>query len=88
MSKLWDVEDTLAAYQQGWAPFHLGGGRYVIQKLDDPAAVLADMGLEVFAGRYFESDDEALAHVKQQAAAGDDLCRRALLLVQGGGCDE
>lgn len=80
----WCLEDTLAAYRQGWAPFHLGDGKYAIQKLDDPAEAMGDLDLEPFEGRYFESDDEAVAFVRQRAGAGDDLCRRALQLAGEG----
>lgn len=80
MSKTpWTLDDTIATYKQGWAPFTLDDGDVSIQKLDDPEAVAADYGF-TFTGTVFKSDSDAYLHVLAAAAKGDDLAIRALQL--------
>ena len=64
----WTKDMDKAAWAHGWGIFDLDHrGKLVIQRLDS-------MGM-------FDSDEEALAYVKEQAAKGGKLCQVALEIV-------
>jgi hypothetical protein len=81
MASTWSVKDLEEAYKQGWGPFHHDDGGYLILKLDDPENACWERDLGEFKGTVFPSDEAAEAFVRQRAAEGDDLCKRALQFV-------
>ena len=81
MKTKWTFKDTVACYKQGWAPFNTDYGTEILA-LDDPYGVAQDFGY-TFTGHYFKGqnrDTNAIRMVKRKAAAGNDLCKRALAL--------
>jgi hypothetical protein len=65
--KDWNRNLDHTAWMQGWGLFTIAPGKYEIQCID----ILEK----------FDSDDEALAFVKDQAAKGDTACQIALEIV-------
>lgn len=58
-----------AAMREGWALFAIDGGATMIQRLDEPSAVDESLPDDPV----FESDDDAIAFVRQRAEAGSAM---------------
>lgn len=63
----WTPADCAAACDEGWCVFNVDGGGPLEIERDDEAEV-------------FESDDEAIAHVRRRAKAGSELHQKAITL--------
>jgi hypothetical protein len=79
----WTIEDAVACYKEGWAPFTCDDGAVEIMALDDPDGVAEDFGFAPFTGQRFATDDDAVEFVEKLAAQGNDCAQRALALLQG-----
>lgn len=79
----WTLQDTFAAYRDGWGLFEQDNGTVAIQRLDDPASCPPEANVTDTEPQ-FDCDENALAHVKQQAAGplGNPLHKRALALIE------
>jgi hypothetical protein len=68
----WTVGDHYRAYGEGW---------YVLFRMDGTKEILSTT---TAPGQYespFRTKEDAFVHVATRAAAGDDLCRRAIEIV-------
>jgi hypothetical protein len=75
----WTHEDTVECYKQGFAPFTMDDGGYMLLAVDDPEEVAYAHNITI-TQRFEGIDRDMLAqqYCQQKADAGDDLCKRAL----------
>ena len=76
----WTLEDTFAAYRDGWGLFQLDNGTVAIQRLDDPAAA-PEAAKVVGTEPVFDCDETAIGHVEIEWRKGNPLALRALAFV-------
>lgn len=79
---VWSLEDTYAAYRDGWGLFQNDDGSFVIQRLDDPQSC-PDEANVTDTEPAFDSDESALGHVEADARAGNPLAIKAMQLTRG-----
>ncbi len=77
----WTVEDTFAAYRDGWGLFQQDDGKIAIQRLDDPGAA-PEAAKVVETEPVFDCDEIAVIHVQAEARKGNSLAQRALAFME------
>lgn len=77
----WTLADTFAAYRDGWGLFQTDDGGVVIQRLDDPGACPVEANVPDGQPQ-FDCDENAVAHVHNEAREGKPLAQRALEFVR------